>query len=110
MKYEHLTQDELDTQIAAGMHSREVEHSQHATNLAVYTHMLDVWDNDPNYVEIPLPPPDNTWREYVRRLASEAAREMHKIDALHAGLSAQLPASRAAAAHVRAEKLRNPSV
>lgn len=79
MKYEQLTQDGMDDEVATALGGREREHHNYSLNLAVYEAILA----DPNTT-------DPTWRQQVEELVASTKREMNKVESIHGGLSAQL--------------------
>ena len=86
MQYEQVSQAKRDEMIAEALHGREMEHCQHALNVAVYAEALKTL-------------PDGPWRVRMQQLHDEALVEMEKIDGLHAALATQLanPARKATA-------------
>lgn len=95
MKYEQLTRDEMDDEIAAALGSREREHHNYALNLAVYEAILkDSTTLDPEY------------RKQVEELLRTTKIEMAKVEAIHGGLSVQLPSGNRRANAIQRVKAR----
>ena len=96
MNYDQLTQEERDDIVASNMYSRELEHYQHALNIAVYTEAVKSL-------------PAGEWKDRMLKLKEEAEVEQAKIACLHDALTAQLkdPARKTAAfERVTAERLK----
>jgi len=89
MKYQHITQDEMDDHIAEAMRGRELEHFYRSVNIANYEEMLKT-----------IEPGER--RDYIEKLLGEEKEYITHEDQIHAALTKQIEdPTRLRAAQVR---------
>lgn len=117
MRYDQLTQDEMDDEVAEALYHREKEHFNYALNIALFQEQLKLLA--PALRDTMMPSHKGampeTYGQHITRLISEHERELAKVEAVHAALSVQLPdgprksASLARTAAKRAEAETKPT-
>lgn len=93
MRYEQLTQDEMDDEVAEALYLREKEHFNYALNIALFKEQLRVITPEIAASMMPLHKGSapETYGQHIARLISEHEHEAAKVEAVHTALSTQLP-------------------